>query len=90
MSDFFTQGQISSPTHKTSRLSNENGTQKFPVSRREKNKRFRFTSAKFQLNIHEVFILLGWKHLYYISLITAAAAKEGHFLGDLSEGKQVD
>lgn len=48
-------GWVSSRTHKMSRLSNENGTLKFPVS----TKMIWITSAKFQLNFHDMFILLG-------------------------------
>lgn len=46
-----------------------------------------FTSAKFQLNIHEVFILLGLKHLQHQSS-KSGCCREGHFLGDLLEGKE--
>lgn len=47
----------------------------------------RFTSAKFQLNIHEVFILLGLKHLHHQSF-EGGCCGEGHFFGDLLEGNE--
>lgn len=46
-----------------------------------------FTSAKFQLNIHKVFILLGLKHPQHQSY-KGGCCREGHFLGDLLEGKE--
>lgn len=46
-----------------------------------------FTSAKFQLNIHEVFILLGLKHLHHQSF-KGGCCREGHFFGDLLEGNE--